>query len=271
MQDCCNILTDWDKLEGEGKGTVKTKLMTLVAAALAAAASIYPAHVLGQAATPAGAVPPVIATPFYQGVPNNATIPRIVPEQCIPRPLSTDVSAALTSIQITFDQPMDVALFYWPLPTNDALFPFVTNNPYWINGNKTVVLPVKLSAGRIYSIPINSPNLVFRGSTGLYVNPGLFRFTTGAIGRGGGNVPGANAGPRLSHGSSGGGVTSPGTIPTPGFLGSGAPATGVPAGSGHATTGPNNGGGGSFSPSLGPNGNLRRATPTHTPVGARTL
>jgi len=132
---------------------------------------------------PGGAVP--VQTPFFQGVPANATIPRIVPELCVPRPLQTNVDPNLRQIRITFDQPMDTALFFWPLPTNDPFFPTVTANPFWTNGNRTIVIPVVLAAGRTYAIPINTPTLVFRGSTGLYANPGLFRFETATSAQGG--------------------------------------------------------------------------------------
>lgn len=132
---------------------------------------------------PGGTVP--VQTPFFQGVPANATIPRVVPELCVPRPLQTNVDPNLRQIRITFDQPMDTALFFWPLPTNDPFFPTVTANPFWTNGNRTVVLPVVLAPSRSYAIPINTPTLVFRGATGLYANPGLFRFETASQAQGG--------------------------------------------------------------------------------------
>lgn len=168
---------------------MKTRLTTLLASALFAAGAFVPvppaqAQIVGtpNLGGPVGA--PIAQTPFFQGVPANATIPRVVPGLSSPRPLQADVNPNLREIRITFDQPMDTALFFWPIPTNDPNWPVVTATPFFTN-DRTVVLPVVLAAGRIYAIPINTPNLVFRGATGLYANPGLFRFETSNRAQGG--------------------------------------------------------------------------------------
>lgn len=269
-------------------------MMTLIRTAVAALAGVLPMQAIGQAVPPAAPVPPVLATPFYQGVPEGAAIPRVVPELSVPRPLSTNVDPNLTQIRITFDQPMDTALFYWPLPSNDPLFPLVTNNPFWTNNDRTIVLPVRLSPSRAYAIPINTPALVFRGATGLYVNPGLFRFETSPIGGAGGSVSGnsAAAGPRFQRGGTGflpnptavpgvpfgsAGVNGAGRtpVPTPANIGGNtgrsgggptSPSSGSPGGASRGPTNLNRFGGGTVQPGSMMPSRGRRPAATATPT-----
>jgi hypothetical protein len=117
------------------------------------------------------------ATPSLLGIPTGATIPRVVASN--PSNGNTNANAFQTVITIDWDQPMDVATFFWPIP-NSPDFPYVTGNPTWSNGNRRVSLPVKLVPNTTYRIPINTNNqLVFRSAQGVPANPGLISFTTG--------------------------------------------------------------------------------------------
>lgn len=123
--------------------------------------------------TPLAATP----TPVLQGIPTGATIPIVI--QSVPANGSQKVNSSLTTIQITFNQPMDVATFFWPIPTDVPDFPTVTGDPFWTNGNRTVVLPVALNDSTIYRIPINvNDQLIFRSVQGVPVNPGVISFQT---------------------------------------------------------------------------------------------
>ncbi len=252
---------------------MKTRLTTLLASALLAAGTFIALPAAAQiVATPNLGAPigaPIVQTPFFQGVPTNATIPSIVPGLSSPRPLQNDVNPNITQIRITFDQPMDTALFFWPIPTNDANWPVVTATPFWENGNRTVVLPVKLAAGRIYAIPINSPNLVFRGATGLYVNPGLYRFET----RGG------SQGGSVSLGRQPSGIQTPVPMPAPLQGGSQNQGMGAAAPNTIGATPASNQGGKVLNRSMQnrqqggagqPMSNPALANPGATPLGSRT-
>src|SRR5204862_346173 len=72
--------------------------------------------------------------------------------------------ASLTKITIDFDQAMDVATFYYPVPQGVSNFPLLTADPYWTNGNKTFNLPCTLNPGLDYQIPINTINQIFRSA-----------------------------------------------------------------------------------------------------------
>jgi hypothetical protein len=120
---------------------------------------------------------PISATPVLQGIPFGATIPRVV--RSVPANGAQNTNVFLRRIEIEFDQPMDVATFYWPVPpTTD--FPFLTANPFWNNNNRTFILPVTLNAYVIYRIPINvNSQIVFRSAQGVPANPGYISFSTG--------------------------------------------------------------------------------------------
>ena len=122
------------------------------------------------------------ATPGQPGIPMGATIPYVVSSK--PSNGQRNVPWTTKKIEITFNEPMDVATFYWPLP-NAPDFPLVSGDPYWTNGNRTVVLPVRLNPTRVYRIPINTSGQVFRSLRGVAANPGVISFETGQSSYGG--------------------------------------------------------------------------------------
>lgn len=138
------------------------------------------------------------------GLPAGATYPQVVSSN--PVNGSRNVSTALRQITITFDQPMNVTTFYWPTPTQ-VNFPQVTNTPYWTNGNKTIVLPVSLSLGVTYQIPLNVYDQAFKSAQGVPLPSGMISFTTGSTGS------------SIGAGAPGGGYAVGGTSGTPGTVG----------------------------------------------------
>lgn len=133
--------------------------------------------VIGFAQVNAGTTQYTPSIILYPGIPNGATIPRVVSSE--PPNGATKVNPSIHKITITFDQPMDVATFYWPIPQASD-FPAVTADPFWINGNKTVVLPIALSRNATYHIPLNvGSTITFRSATGVPLNAGVISFYTG--------------------------------------------------------------------------------------------
>ncbi|MEI7633450.1 MAG: Ig-like domain-containing protein [bacterium] len=152
---------------------MKSYRVFIVLGAFLSVSTLALAQTIGVIGTPAATV----ATPVMQGIPWGATIPRVV--SSVPVNMDTKVNATLTLIKINFDQAMDVASFYWPIPKDNPSFPYVTGDPYWTSGNKTVNLPVKLVPNCLYRIPLNDINqLIFRSAAGVALNPGMISFQT---------------------------------------------------------------------------------------------
>lgn len=193
---------------------MKTLCITLAVVALCTMAPAQTNQVISGTPLPQ-------ATPGQPGIPTGATIPFVVSSK--PANGQRNVPWTTTKIEITFNEPMDVATFYWPLPRS-ADFPLVTRDPYWTNGNRTVVLPVKLNPTRVYRIPINTSSQIFRSAKGVAANPGVISFETGQASYGGTAKPSAVYGNRPFQGQT---PSQPAGV---GSAGSGAPATmGAPA------------------------------------------
>jgi hypothetical protein len=159
---------------------VKFLIGLFTALSLTATLSVANAQVL------IGTPGPATATPVIPGIPFGATVPRVV--SSIPTNGDQRADPTLRRITINFDQPMDVATFFWPLPQNQPDFPRVTAEPFWTNGNRTLVLPVVLAPNTLYRVPLNvGSQTVFRSATGVPLYPGVISFLTAS--GGGGSVP----------------------------------------------------------------------------------
>jgi len=192
----------------------------------------------GIAAAVALAVPVPAQTVIVPG----ATIPRVVSTN--PANLAQNVSYTLRQITINFDQPMDVATWYWNFP-NVATFPVVTSTPYWTNGNQTLIIPVRLAANRQYVIPLNVDQQNFRSAAGIPLQPGQLSFFTGRQGGSSSMATPAGGGTKFT--------------PTSGSGPSGKGGSGIKPGFSSTTSGPTyNPGSFSLKPKV-------VATPTPTP------
>lgn len=120
------------------------------------------------------------------GIPAGATIPRVVSTS--PTNMSESVGAGARDITINFDQPMDVAAFFWNIPQT-ATFPRLRNRPYWTNGNRTLVMPVQLAPSSYYEIPLNVDQQNFRAATGVPLQPAKLQFWTMRSGVSGMSTP----------------------------------------------------------------------------------
>jgi hypothetical protein len=226
--------------------------------------------------TPSPAQTPV----YFPGIPAGASIPIVVGSSPVNGDLYVD-PAKIAAIRIKWSEPMDVATFYWPLPTAGTQnFPLVTAQPYWENNNETVVLPVSLAIHQTYRIPINQGNQVFRSAKGVPANAGYISFRTDPRGS---SVP-ASQGAAV-HTPIGfraaGGTPRPGVLP--GALGSGSrqntqpqvPATVVPTFLQHRNSsvvqptptpaGSSNGGMRFRTQKIGSKNSVLKRTPTPTP------
>lgn len=114
--------------------------------------------------------------PTGPGVIVTGTIPRVV--SSVPLNGDQKVGTNTKKVTITFDQVMDTATFYWPIPTNDSSFPKVTAEPFWTDGNRTVVLPVSLQSNRTYRVTLNVGNQAFRSAQGIPLQSGVISFRT---------------------------------------------------------------------------------------------
>lgn len=98
----------------------------------------------------------------------DATPPEVVSSS--PANGATDVSPHLKEISVTFSEPMMDNSWSWVYEDKNT-FPKMTGQPYFKNGGKTCVLPVKLVPGKIYTIWINSAQ--FRNFKDKARNPAI--------------------------------------------------------------------------------------------------
>ncbi len=160
-----------------------------------------------------GAQALTVGTPSPQQSAGNTgyigSLPAPIVTSTVPANGQVNVNPNIQEIRINFNQPMDVATFYWPIQTTDPNLPLLLRDPYWTNGNRTLVLPVKLTPVMRYSIPLNVTNVTFRNTVGAPLQPGYLRFQTSSGGSaapmrmfGGKELPaGANAALGASSGS----------------------------------------------------------------------
>ena len=89
----------------------------------------------------------------------------------------TDVDPALTEIRVTFNKEMVDGNWSWC--ETDEPYPETTGPPYYMEGHKTCVLPVKLEPETEYVLWINSENYRnFKDTHGLRAVPYALYFTT---------------------------------------------------------------------------------------------
>lgn len=203
---------------------MKTRIL-----ALSIAAGLLSASAFGQVIvqTPAPGATPVI----IPGIPAGAAVPQVI--ATVPTNGDVQVSPNLRAVKFTFSEPMDTATFYWPLPVGQADFPRLSGDPYWENNNQTVVLPVVLTAGATYRIPLNQGNqVIFRSAKGVPAYPGVLSFRTAAGSRGSapsslfpGTTPFPGAVSGTPRGGSRPGSLGGGVAPQPG---SNLPSTNIP-------------------------------------------
>jgi hypothetical protein len=74
----------------------------------------------------------------------------------VPAAFVDDVSAELDKITVTFDQPMMDESWSWT--GGGETFPKITDKIYYDSSRTTCTLPVKLEAGKVYWVGINSPS-----------------------------------------------------------------------------------------------------------------
>jgi hypothetical protein len=95
-----------------------------------------------------------------------------------------NVDPTLTEISVTFDQPMADGSWSWMLLQACGLYPGQRGGPtpHYDAERKTCTLPVKLEAGKVYAVGINSfRHNGFRSATGkVAVNHG-WAFATGPL------------------------------------------------------------------------------------------
>ena len=104
------------------------------------------------------------------------TPPRIV--EMAPANGATGVSPSVTELRVTFDREMGGG-FSWTGGGDN--YPEVTNRPFWTEGRKTCVLPVKLKPNWTYGLGINSPSHKnFQSATGVPADWTRWTFQTGA-------------------------------------------------------------------------------------------
>jgi hypothetical protein len=103
--------------------------------------------------------------------------------EMVPKQLAEDVDPALAAVKVTFDQPMHDRSWSWT--GGGETFPKVDGDIHYDAARTTCVLPVKLEAGKVYWIGINSPshkNFASAAGAPALVNVVLFA-TRGADGK----------------------------------------------------------------------------------------
>ncbi|HEV2189439.1 MAG TPA: Ig-like domain-containing protein [Stellaceae bacterium] len=95
-----------------------------------------------------------------------------------PQAGTSDVSASLTEIRVTFSKPMRDKSWSWVMVTPDA-FPKMTGDPHFSADMTTCVLPIALAPGKTYAIWINATTgQNFQDADGHKAVPYLLMFST---------------------------------------------------------------------------------------------
>ena len=113
--------------------------------------------------------------------PARSTMPRVV--RTTPAAYANDVSAELDKITVTFDQPMLDQSWSWT--GSGETYPQTPGRPYYDSSRTICTLPVKLEAGKVYWVGINSPSYRnFKSADGAAAKRYVILFATrGADGK----------------------------------------------------------------------------------------
>ena len=99
-----------------------------------------------------------------------------------PADRAKDVEFSLREIKVTFDRPMATEKSWsWMIVVECGLYPGYRGSaePRWEDGNRTCVLPVRLSPDTVYAVGANSPrNWGFRDTKGKAAVPYAWVFKT---------------------------------------------------------------------------------------------
>ncbi len=99
----------------------------------------------------------------------------------VPRSGDMSVDPSLSEIRVTFsDEMLTERMWSWVMESPET-FPKTTGDPYYLDDNKTCVLPVALEPGKTYVIWINSAKFDgFRDVSNRPAAPYLLKFATQA-------------------------------------------------------------------------------------------
>jgi hypothetical protein len=95
-----------------------------------------------------------------------------------PQHNAKDVDPATAEIRVTFDKPMTDQSWSWVRSSSND-FPESTGEVHYLDNMKTCVMPVKLEAGKKYTVWFNTANYQnFKDADGRPAEPHLLTFTT---------------------------------------------------------------------------------------------
>jgi hypothetical protein len=104
------------------------------------------------------------------------SVPPVV-VKTVPEAGASDVDAATTEIKVTFSKDMQDGTWSWSTLSKES-FPEINGKPKYAD-KRTCVLPVKLEAGKTYSIWVNSEKYTsFKDADGHSAVPYLLVFRT---------------------------------------------------------------------------------------------
>ncbi|VTS04142.1 Ig-like domain-containing protein [Tuwongella immobilis] len=88
------------------------------------------------------------------------------------------VPVTTREIRVVFSKPMKLGTWSWGMVSKES-FPTLNGKPKFLDDGKTCILPVKLDAGKTYSILVNTPKLTgFQDEAGTPAMPYLIIFET---------------------------------------------------------------------------------------------
>ena len=98
--------------------------------------------------------------------------------KCEPQSGVDNVSPALKEIKVQFSKEMADKTWSWSTASKES-FPTTAGAPHYESDKRTCVLPVKLEAGRVYAIWLNSEKFTnFKDTDGHSAVPYLLVFRT---------------------------------------------------------------------------------------------
>ena len=88
------------------------------------------------------------------------------------------VPVTTKEIRVVFSKPMKLGTWSWAMVSKES-FPALTGKPRFLDDGKTCILPVKLEAGKTYSVLVNTQKLTgFQDEAGTPAMPYLIIFET---------------------------------------------------------------------------------------------
>ena len=96
----------------------------------------------------------ILSAPSAPAVAPGQSAPVVV--ETSPQAFANNVSPKLTSISVTFDQPMMDGSWSWT--GGGDTYPQMTGRPYYDQSKRTCTMPVKLKPDKVYWVGINSPS-----------------------------------------------------------------------------------------------------------------